>query len=123
MRRRASIAGQTTVTEPSVVPVSYNAGLQALASNIGSYANSEFVAVPEVGLDGYFLLRPNMRLKAGYTFLYLTDVWRPGTVLDTSLDPRLIPPPSVATADNPSLIPRSDDFWAQGINLGVEWRY
>ncbi len=123
MRRRASIAGRTTVTTPGVATASYNAGLQALASNIGSYADNEFVAVPEVGFDAYYLLRPHMRIKAGYTFMYLTDVWRPGTVLDTSLDPRLIPPPTVATAANPAFVPRSDDFWAQGINLGVEWRY
>lgn len=123
MRRRATIAGSTTVATPGVATVSYNAGLQALASNIGSYADSEFIAVPEVGFDTYYLLRPHMRIKAGYTFLYLTDVWRPGTVLDTSLDPRLIPPPTVATADRPQLIPSSDDFWVQGINLGVEWRY
>jgi hypothetical protein len=123
MQRRARIEGSRTVTTPGVGTVAYDGGLQALASNIGTYSDDQFVAVPEVGFDWYYLLRHNLRFKAGYTFMYLPDVWRPGTVIDHSLDPQLIPPPAVAAAANPAFIPKSDDFWAQGINLGVEWRY
>lgn len=123
LQRRAFIGGQTTISSPGVAPVSHNAGLLASTSNNGSYRDDKFVVIPEVGLNMFYKLRPNTRLNFGYTMIYMDDVWRPGDTIDTSVNPNLIPPPTAANADRPRFAPQEDDFWAQGINAGIELRY
>ena len=95
----------------------------ALSSNSGFYRDDHFIAIPEVGINWFYMLRPRCRFNVGYNFLYISDVWRPGQIMDTGIDPNLLPPATVATADHPQFVAQSDDVWVQGINLGVEFRY
>jgi len=61
--------------------------------------------------------------------LYWTNVVRPGQQIDRSLDEAQIPnfdtlgPGSPSTLGRPAVPFRQSDFWAQGLNLGVEFRY
>jgi hypothetical protein len=121
--RRATIDGATTTTVAGGGSTTEAGGLLALPSNIGTYDSDQFVAVPEVGVNAFYMLKPNLRLTAGYTFMFLADVWRPGDKIDTNIDPRQLPPPTVAAASSPEITAGSDDFWAHGISLGLECRY
>ena len=72
------------------------------------------------------------QLKAfvGYNFLYWSNVIRPGDQIDTVIDvnrvPRFVPPGVIvpdAGVQRPAVLFRETDFWAQGINFGVQYRW
>ena len=118
------IYGSTTVTVPGVAPVTAPGGLLALPSNIGSYSREVLTFVPEVGAHVGYFLTENVRLKAGYTFLYWSSVARAGNVINPNVNPNLLPP-SVPGAQpaQPAFNWNGTGVWAQGIDLGLEWRF
>jgi len=85
--------------------------------------------VPEVGLNiGYEVIR-GMHLVLGYTLLYTNNVARPGKHIDRGLNPTqnpsftgTTPTPLVGPA-RPALTFRGADFWAQGFNMGLVFRF
>jgi hypothetical protein len=60
----------------------------------------------------------------GYTFLYWSQVVRPGNQIDTTVNTTQVPThPEFGPLTGPAqpMVPfRTTDFWAQGISLGVE---
>ena len=119
------INGSTTIIPPSGPAIVKQGGLLALPSNIGSYSRDEFSVVPEVDFNIGYQVTNNLRVFVGYTFLYWSDVVRPGDVIDlnvnsTRLPTSLIPP---SGPSRPSFTFRDSDYWAQGINFGVQVRY
>jgi hypothetical protein len=102
-------------------------GVNALSSNIGQQSHNAFAVVPEVGVNVGVQLAPQLRAWVGYTFLYISDVARPGEQLDPVLNPGLVPTDATfGTPGGPALpapLFNTTDFWAQGINFGMEFRY
>jgi len=101
------------------------AGLLA-APGGGRQTHDEFGVVPEVNINVGYQVRPCVRLYAGYSFLYLSDVARAGDQVGPAAIGAQVPagPPGAAgplSSGNP-LFNRSD-FWAQGINFGLAVRY
>jgi hypothetical protein len=85
--------------------------------------------VPEAALNVGYQIRERTRLFVGYTFLYFSDVARPGNQIDRTINPTQtnfanavgFPPPAGQPA--PLFNLHQSDFWAQGINFGVPFRY
>jgi hypothetical protein len=101
-------------------------GVYALPSNSGTVERDTFSVIPEVGLTlGYDL---TCRLKAtfGYTIVYWSGVMRPADQIDTTINGDRIPLKPNATGTGAPL-PQSQsvttDFWAQGFNVGLDYRY
>jgi Putative beta barrel porin-7 (BBP7) len=113
------INGATSVALGGGVPTTVAGGLLALSSNIGSFSQTRFAVVPEVALKLGYQVTSQLRVHAGYDFLYWSNVVRPGNVIDTGVNPTLLPPAAPAGPSRPA--PRLDgsDFWAQGVNLGA----
>ncbi len=126
-QQKVVIHGLTTPTPPgTIVPDPSEAGgLLALRSNIGSYSQDELSVMPELGLTVGFALTQRLRLTAGYTFLYWSNVVRPGDQIDPVLDTTQIPRFNgiSTTAILPRFVFHSTDLWAQGINLGADYRW
>jgi hypothetical protein len=64
----------------------------------------------------------------GYSFLYWSNVWRAGDQIDRVVDVTQIPnfaPPDVQPTGfaRPGVPFRTSDFWAQGLNFGVEFTW
>ena len=95
----------------------------ALPSNMGSFSQTRFAVVPEVALKLGYQVTSQLRIHAGYDFLYWSNVVRPGNVIDTGINPTQIPPGPIAGVSRP--LPRLDgsDFWAQGVNLGAVFTF
>jgi hypothetical protein len=59
--------------------------------------------------------------------LYLSSVFRPGDQIDLRVDSRQLPVNGGTTNGSPNPLPavlyRATDFWAQGVNVGLEFRY
>jgi hypothetical protein len=98
----ASMQGMTTVT----------GGTFAQSTNIGSYSRDKFALASETGLRVSYQWTDALRTTVGYNLLYVSNVVRPGEQIDR-----------VFTNNRPSFDFKGTDFWAQGLTLGVEWRY
>jgi Putative beta barrel porin-7 (BBP7) len=114
--------GATTITPPGAPATVRPGGLLALPSNTGRFSRDKFSVVPEGSVNVGYQVTDNLRVSVGYTFLYWSDVVRPGDALDLRVNSTRVPtslvPPSGPAA--PLFTFRSSDFWAQGIAFGVE---
>jgi hypothetical protein len=120
--QRSIISGSTEEVQPApAVPATYVGGLYAQQSNIGTITRDQFGFIPELGLKGGFLLRENLQLTAGYTFLYLSNVARAGEQIDRNIDitQRL----GGAPGTSPAAQLRDGSMWLQGLDLGVNWTF
>ncbi|HEV3083581.1 MAG TPA: BBP7 family outer membrane beta-barrel protein [Gemmataceae bacterium] len=109
---------------PSQVP----GGLLALTTNSGRARHDMFAVVPEVGLNVGYQINPLWRVFIGYNFLYLSDVARPGDQINRTVNPNFVPISQQfgtlpGTPLSPAPLSQRTDFWVQGINLGIEFRY
>ncbi len=100
-------------------------GLLAQSSNIGFYKNNEFSVVPEIDLNLGYQLTDHLRLIGGYTFIYWSNVVRPGDQISRDLNTDLLPPPNtpIAGAARPEFKLDTTDYWVQGLNFGAEYRW
>lgn len=119
----ASINGNTRVTVPGLPTVTNAGGLLAQGSNIGHFTQNVYAWVPEFGATVGRQLTPRLRATVGYTFLYWSDVPRPGNQIDVAVNPTQIPPGTLTGAARPAFGFQTSDFWAQGVNLGLDFRY
>jgi hypothetical protein len=92
-------------------------GLLAGPLNSGRHTHDSVSFVPEIGLTLGYNFTDNLRGYVGYNFLYWTRVARPGD----QIDPTVSPPNGPTT--NPMFIWHQSNFWAQGINFGLEYRF
>jgi Putative beta barrel porin-7 (BBP7) len=118
------IAGATTVTVPGFAPLTSPGGLLALSSNSGVHNRSVFAVVPEFRARLGCQISPRLRVFAGYTFLYWSQVVRAGDQIDLVVNPALLPPATPgASPSRPAFSFQGTNFWAQGIDLGLEFRF
>jgi len=120
---RVSVNGATTVTEPTGASTNYSGGILAPATSIGTYDHSGFSMVPELGATVGYDLSCRLRLTCGYTLLYWSSVARAGDQINTALNPAEFPPSQLAGAQAPPFKIAYTDFWAQGVNLGLDFRF
>jgi hypothetical protein len=121
------VAGDTRITTPGGTTVFQNGGLLALASNIGTFSKDRFAVIPELGLKIGYQVTDHLRIYAGYDFLYISSVVRPGPQVDRMINtnqlPSLFGGTKLVQPALPAVQFRETDFWAQGLNAGLEWRY
>jgi hypothetical protein len=123
-----TINGAQAITPPVGGTTLFQGGLLALPSNIGRFSRDRFAAAPELGVNLGCALTARLRLLVGYDVLYLSNVVRPGDQIDRVLDVTQIPNANLGGArptgtGRPTVLFRESDFWAQGFNCGLEWRY
>lgn len=130
LTRSATISGSQSLVLNNGTPVNANGGLLAIpGANIGSFSDSVFAVIPEVGLNVGYQLTSRMRVFVGYNFLYLGNALRPGAVIDTNVDAARIPnflpgnPAPIAGTPRPAPQIRSSDFFIQGISFGLQFNW
>jgi hypothetical protein len=123
-----TIEGASSLLYPGAPPITVPGGILAQATNIGRYYQSQFSVVPEAGINLGYRLTPWMHITLGYTFLYWSDVARPGDQIDRTVNSSQVP-----TSNNYGVLtgpispvlttPQTTNFWAQGLNFGLEFRF
>ena len=95
------------------------------SSNMGTFDRNRLAFIPEGGLKLGFQATQHCRLFVGYSYMYLSDVVRPGDQIDPRVDLRQVPIASFLTggvpvpgmlmppASFPSVLMKRSDFWAQ----------
>ncbi len=128
MHQVLEIKGGTTFANPLTgnTGASYG-GLYANSTNIGKFTHDEFAVIPEMTFNVGVNLTKSITLFAGYNFMYISKVARPGSQLNPIIDSTTIPVSS--TFGNTGGVPGArrlfvqDDFWLQGVNFGMNIRY
>jgi hypothetical protein len=123
------VSGATTTTLHGVSTVLPGGLLTASGpgGSIGHFEHNTFSVVPELGLNLGYQVTSHIRAFVGYTFIYWTDVVRPGDQVNLNVNVQRLP--GAGAAFNPAATPapgftlRETDFWAQGVSFGVEVRY
>lgn len=117
------INGSTAVTEPGMATSVQAGGLLALGSNSGSHEGTHFSLVPELDVNLGYQLTDNWRITAGYTLLYWTETARPGEQVDLAVNPNQLPPPVPGGAQRPAFPFQRSTLCAQGLSVGISFRY
>jgi hypothetical protein len=133
-REMVEVSGNTVLTgglqrRPGLVtltpPAEAVGGFLATTTNIGKRQKEPFSVLPEVGINVGYQLYPLFRVFAGYSFLYLSDVVRPGEQVDRVINLTRVPTSPTFGAlqgpARPALPFRQTDFWAHGFNVGFEF--
>jgi hypothetical protein len=122
MSERARTDGSTDLFG-TVLP----GGLFALTSNMGSYSRTRFACVPEAGIRFERAFGPHLLLSAGYSFLYLSGIARPGELIDPYVNLNLVPTSTTfGTGNNPArpaFVWRETDYWAHLFQFGLTVRF
>lgn len=125
-QEKGSINGATTFFSSSLPPVTTTGGIYAQPSNIGSFSRNQFAAVPQLGINLGYQAGKHCYFYLGYDFLYWSRVARPGDMVNPLLNPASIvsnPSFTGAGTTQPAQLFLSRDFWAQGVDMGVEVKY
>jgi hypothetical protein len=117
-----------TAVRPSGAGVTQTApgGLLAQPSNSGRVTADRFAVAPEARFRLGYQVTDHLGVFVGYQFLYLSKAARPGDQVDA-----LINPGQIVTSDRfgqpgpnrPTLAQTTSDFWAHGVNVGLDFRY
>jgi hypothetical protein len=104
-------------------------GYFALQSNGGDHSRNAFAVVPEVGLNLGYRLTQQATVYVAYSFLYASDVARPGQQINRNINPTQAvaygndPPAKLVGAAQPGFNFNTTDFWAQTISVGFVYRF
>ena len=90
-------------------------GLLVQPSNSGTFPHDAFDFVSQLRLDATYRLSRRVKVFAGYTFLYWNAPLRAGDQIDLTVNPTYPNGPA-----RPAIPFRTDNFWAQGCNAGLQ---
>jgi hypothetical protein len=119
---QAAINGSTAMTAGGIT-TTLSGGLLALSSNIGSYTQTRFAAAPDLTLKAGYQLAPTWQIVASYDLLYWTGVQRAGGLIDTTVNPNLIPPPAGGGPQRPQPQFDTSALLAQGFGIGLRHEF
>jgi hypothetical protein len=117
------------VTGQLGAPQTFPGGYFAQPTNIGDHRRAVFAVVPEAGLTVGYQITPQLSVFGGYTFLYASNVVRAAEQVNRNINPTGRPaitgnpPGPLVGPAQPAFRFNSSDFWAQGLNVGVAFRF
>jgi hypothetical protein len=121
------VTGNTRIVTPPPFNTVMNGqgGLLALpGTNIGHYHREMFGVVPEAAFTIGYQITPRLQATLGYNFLYWSSVARPGEQIDRNVNRTFQPfagPPMGAA--KPAFPFAGSDFWAQGLTVGLTYKW
>lgn len=92
-------------------------------TNDGRYKRDVFAVIPETNLNLRFDLTRNVRLLAGYSFIYLSQAQRSGKGINLNVNPSQISGTLVGPAQPSFKFSNDNGYWLHGMNAGVEVRW
>lgn len=108
--------------------VGNSGGIFAQPTNSGEHRQTQFLIIPSATFRLGLNLHRNFRISAGYDILYLSKVIRPGDQIDHSINETQAGSnggiaPVLNGPARPQVIMKATNYWAQGINAGIETRF
>jgi hypothetical protein len=122
-----TVDGGSSLLTPGSPAVTAPGGIFALTSNMGRASRNIFTVIPEAGFNIGYQFTPHVGLQVGYSFLYWSNVVRPGNQVDRTVNPGLVPTDqsygNFTGPARPGLMPQTTDYWTQGLNVGLTFRF
>ena len=84
---------------------------------------SGFSVVPELGLNLGYDFTCRLRATFGYTLMYWSRVARPGDLVDTNVESVPVPARATHRHAGAAVQVRDHGFLAQGLSLGLDYRF
>lgn len=122
LHRRVDVQGETLVHIPDLSPTLTPGGLLAQPTNIGTYQSDRFAVLPELGATAKVQLTDRLSLTAGYSLIMLSDVVRASEQVDRVVNVSQLGGDPIVGQRRPRLDLADNDFWAQSLNVGLEFR-
>jgi hypothetical protein len=124
-RSRVRVFGDTLITPGGTTP--QLGGLLALPSNMGTYSQNNFTMIPELGATIGCDLTSRVKATFGYSLIYWSKVARAGDQIDLNVNTTQFPtatgPGALAGVPSPLFRFATNDYWAQGLNFGLDCRF
>jgi hypothetical protein len=92
-------------------------------TNDGRYKRDVFAVIPETNLNLRFDLTRNVRLIAGYNFIYMSQAQRSGKAIDLNVNTSQIGGTLLGPAVPKFKFSNDNGYWLHGMNAGVEVRW
>ena len=107
----------------------FEQGIFALPTNIGSYKKTRFSVIPEVNFNVGYQVLDCLTLKLGYTLICATNVLWAGKQIDRKINPtqsiifNFNPNVQLVGEPRPKASLKSGWLWIQGWNAGLEFKF
>ncbi len=116
------IRGSTTSFD-GVTSTTFAGGLLAQPTNIGRQTRDIFAVIPEANINLTCQVTCNLKLMAGYTFIYDSNVVRSGDQIDFGVNPTQFSGGVLIGQPRPGPLFKDSEYWIHGINAGLEGRW
>jgi hypothetical protein len=108
--------------------VTFPGGVLATETNSGQHVRTQFALASDTNVSFRLKLTPAISLIAGYNFIWLKEVVRPGDEIDRNVNQATIPSsPAFSTLvvfpRQPAFSFRESNIWAHGTNLGLQFDF
>ena len=128
VREYASVEGTTTALAANGQAAgSAVGGLLAQSGNRGRSRDTEFAVAPDFMAKLWYQVTPGMALFGGYNYMYISNVARPGSLVDGRVNPNTIPSSPTFGTPGGGVFPirnvDSTEFWAHGASAGLLFMY
>jgi hypothetical protein len=123
MHQTVVIEGSQTIALPPDPGTAQAGGILAQSSNIGTYTRDRFAFVPEFTLYLKYHFTDCLSASVGYNLIWLSDVVRGADHIDRAVNLSQNPGPVVGELRPLFQGFVDDDYWAQGLNLGLHWDF
>jgi hypothetical protein len=125
--QEVTIFGNTTITSPDGAVATFPGGVLAQPTNGGHFTHDEVALLPEGEITFGLHLTTCIDFVVGYNFLYWSDVIRPGDAVDRTINPTQLQTSIRGTGltgpARPAFTWHDSDFWAQGVNVGMQFHF
>jgi hypothetical protein len=127
MHESVNLTGSSSLFVGPVGPVASTGGGLLVLDNAGHRTDDTFAVVPEVEIKLGYQFNCHLSATVGYTFMYLSDVVRPGDQIDRFVNANRVPTFIEFNTPGGGAFPRAffntTDYWAHGVSFGIEYKF
>jgi hypothetical protein len=124
LNRHVNINGNQVVSVPGAAPITQAGGVLALSSNSGFHGSDDWTYLPVFGVNLHWQVSQNLRLRVGYSILFLNEIARAADQIDFTVNPNLFPPAQNPTGPGrPVFTLHRQDFSVQSFSTGLEFTF
>ncbi len=125
LRSTCSIDGYSRVVVPGALDQTMTGGFLTAGSQLGTTERDKFALLPQADVRLGYCMTPNLRFHVGYSFLFLQNVIRPGSLISTQVDSDdflvdATPDPNDPGLDKDAI---EEGVWLQGVNFGFTYGF
>lgn len=110
-------------------PQTFPSGYLVQSTNSGSHSKTQFAVIPELDINLGYQISDCLSVSVGYTFLYVSNMLWAGKQIDREINPTQSPAmendpaAQLVGVERPTVLHDSSHFWAQGLNVGVDYHF